>query len=190
VIAALAGVGLVLTLVVTTASAYIRLQQTESECAQSRACRETRIAAPFSADVSDARSLHRVAASSTGALVLAIAVLAWRRRAAAPLRIAATLALLVTLFLAAIGRQATPLDATVVAGNVSGGMALAALLAWLAVRARAGEAERTSRQAWIALTAALLASTLALGGMPGAHTLHALAGIAAAVALVAHGGVE
>jgi cytochrome c oxidase assembly protein subunit 15 len=181
---ALAGVGVVLTLVVTTSSAYIRLQQIETACAHTRACAGARPEPPSPAEVSGARAVHRVAASSIGLIVLAIAVLAWRGRGSASLRASATLALLITLFLAAIGRQASTMDAAIVAGNVCGGMALASVLAWLAVRARATDA-RTRMHRWMALTATLVGSTIALGAVPGAYTLHGLAGIATAIVLVA-----
>ena len=102
------------------------------------------------------RAAHRVSASLAGLLVLLLAAHAlWRR-----VRVGAALAAFaLTLFLAALGRaagSAPPPPAAL--GNLAGGLALAALLAWLLGRARpalaAGARER--RLALAALGAAAL----------------------------------
>jgi heme A synthase len=109
--AALAAAGWALMLAVLAASAYIRMS-----------------AAP-GADVDLARGVHRASASLAGLAVLLLAAWAlWRRRIVP----GALAALALIVFLAVLGRatgSAPPPAAAL--GNLAGGAALAALLAWI-----------------------------------------------------------
>lgn len=129
----------------------------------------TRAAAPTAEGLPGvrlARSLHRVSATLVGVLVLLVVVFGWSSMGA-PGRVAASVALVDTVFLAWLGRY-TPHDLPLVTlGNVAGGLLLAAALAWVAAARggrRAGAASRTSGQARIALVALALLGLLAWGG--------------------------
>ena len=114
---AIATAALGLMLAVVAASAFIRLS-----------------AHPGTA-VDIARGVHRVSASLAGLAVLLLAAFAfWRRE-----RVGAALgALALTVFLAVLGRSAGSAPPPPAAlGNLLGGLALAALLAWLLGRTRA-----------------------------------------------------
>ena len=190
---AAAGAALLLTLVVTTASVYIRLAQLEAGCSEARPCEVARASSPPGPGVSGARAIHRAAAAAIGVLVLAMAGLAWHQRAAPAICRAVVLAVLLTLHLAALGRFGASIHWSVVLGNVTGGMALAGVLAWLVARSRTNAGEPPGIRQWTLLAATLTGSTIALGLVPGAGKLHALAGIATALVLVAyaaHGPVQ
>lgn len=182
---ALCAAALLLTLVVITASAYIRLAQIDAGCARATPCSDRTPSPSVSATVSQAQAVHRVAASAVGLLVLAIAALAWRRRVAAEILKAAAVAVLLTLFLAALGREASRLSSAVVLGNVSGGMALAGVLAWVGTRMRTNVvgAACAPLSRWPMVTSALLMSTIALGVLPGARVMHVLAALLTTLAL-------
>lgn len=78
-----------------------------------------------------ARALHRVSAMAVGILVLLIAVFGWSTMTAAT-RVALTVALADTFFLAWLGRL-TPHELPLVTiGNLLGGFLLAAAFAWIA----------------------------------------------------------
>jgi len=134
----LAAAALALMLAVVAASAFIRLSTQPGPA------------------VDIARGMHRVTASLAGLAVLLLAGHALRRR----VRVGAALAALaITVFLAALGPaagSAPPPPAAL--GNLLGGLALAALLAWLLGRARAPLAAgaRERRLALAALGAAAL----------------------------------
>ena len=136
--AALAAAAWALMLVVVAASAYIRMSPAPG------------------ADVDLARGVHRASASLAGLAVLLLAGYALWRRVLVP---GALAALALTVFLALLGRaagSAPPPPAAI--GNLLGGVALAALLAWIYGRAlapwRAAALER--RAALAALAAAVL----------------------------------
>lgn len=167
-IARIALAGVLLVLLVTTSSAYMRLTAAGLGCADWPACYgpdAARSAAPAPA----ARLLHRLSASAAAAAVLAIALVAFvnRRRLARELAIAAVLVAL-TLALALLGR-ATPTaqSPAIAAGNLLGGMLMAALLCWLALGGRQqARAAAPRRLRWLsALALGALAVQLALGAM-------------------------
>jgi cytochrome c oxidase assembly protein subunit 15 len=117
------------------------------------------------ASVQVARALHRVSASLVGVLVLLVAALGWSRMGGAG-RLAAVVALVVTAFLAWLGRY-TPHDLPLVTlGNLVGGLLLAAALAWIAAeqRARRGAAATPAGTLGVALVALALLALLAWGG--------------------------
>jgi cytochrome c oxidase assembly protein subunit 15 len=167
-IARIALAGVLLVLLVTTSSAYMRLTAAGLGCADWPAC-YGQDAARSAAPVPVARLLHRLSASAAGAAVLAIALIAFvnRRRLARELGVAAVL-LALTLGLALLG-QATPTaqSPAISAANLLGGMLMAALLWWLALGSwrRAG----TTAPRWLpwlsGLALGALGVQLALGAM-------------------------
>jgi len=166
----LAGLGAVLTLVVVAASAVIRLGASELGSA-----------------MVITRGVHRTAASIAALLVLA---LFWRALRLRELRRAASIALVLMLALSVVGwatgTQPPPAAALF---NQLGGVALAALLAWLAGRAASGASVAAPDPALV-LAALLFASlqvvfgaALVMLGSPVAPVLlvaHAVSGLAAA----------
>lgn len=134
----IAGLAALLTLVVVAASAAIRLG-----------------ADALGADIVLARGVHRIVASLAAVLVIVVFAGALRRRRSRP---AATAALLLMLALSAVGwatgTQPPPAAALF---NQLGGVALAALLAWLAGRLATGvRSEAVDRS--LALAALLFAA--------------------------------
>ena len=166
----LAGLAAVLTLIVVAASAAIRLGASE-----------------LGGAMVIARGVHRAAASIAALLVVALFWRAWRF---AHLRRAAAAALVLMLALSAVGwvtgTQPPPAAALF---NQLGGVALAALLAWLAGRAGSGDGPAAPDRP-LALAALLFASlqvafgaALVLLGPPLTPVIliaHAVTGLAAA----------
>ncbi|MDP2834335.1 MAG: COX15/CtaA family protein [Pseudomonadota bacterium] len=134
--------------------AYVRLSDAGLGCPDWPGCygqispwhADTRIADAHSADplgpVSHAKAwkemLHRYLAGSLGLLILAIAILAWRRLPPAR-RVLPGVLLALVVFQALLGmwtitQQLKPM---IVAAHLLGGMATLALLAWLLLRERA-----------------------------------------------------
>lgn len=148
--------GVLVVLLVTTSSAFLRLRGLGLGCADWPACYAQRDAAQAAAGPSAARILHRLSATLAGAAVIGIGLIALGRARAFRRELALTAAMLALLVgLAWLGR-ATP-GATVpavAAGNVLGGLLLAALLWWLALGTRRGAARCPawlSAAAWLAL---------------------------------------
>lgn len=137
-----------------------------------------KIRAAAGVDVQAERAAHRIAASTVALLVTALAALAWR---VPRLRVAGVAALALMLLLSAVGWVAGTTPSPPAAFfNQFGGLALAALLAWL--WARASWAGGTAREAMLALFAMVLCGAQAAFGA-------ALAAFAAAppvIVLVAH----
>ena len=177
--------GVLLVLLVTTSSAYMRLTAAGLGCADWPACYGRDAAAPGQPTLEHAtpptplaRLLHRVSASATGAAVLAIALIAFvnRRALAHELRVASAL-LVLTLGLALLGRATPGAQSPAVAmGNLLGGMLMAATLCWLAL----GKSPRARQPAprglsWLSgLALAVLSVQILLGAMTSA-TYSALA---------------
>lgn len=165
-----AGLAAILTLVVVAASAVIRLGANE-----------------LGGALVIARGVHRAAASIAALLVL---VLFWRALRFGELRRAASIALVLMLALSAVG-WATGTNPPPAAAlfNQLGGVALAAVLAWLAGRAGQSASDAAPDPA-LALAALLFASlqvvfgaALVMLGAPLAPVLlvaHAVSGLAAA----------
>lgn len=172
---ALSGLAALLVLAVVAASATIRNEE-------------------LAAAETLARGAHRAAASLAALAVFAIAWLGWRQTG---MRGAVFGALALTLGLSAVGVATgtrPPLGAAL--ANQLGGIALAALLAWIAGRATAGVgASRALRP--LACAALAVAAVQSLGGAlvitlwkaaPAAVFIaHAAAGLAAALLLAALG---
>ena len=163
----LAVLAVVLTLAVVAASATIRLG-----------------AATLGDAMTIVRGVHRAAASLAAFVVV---LLFWRTRRSSELRRAASFAFLLMLALSAVGwATGTRPPPAAALFNQVGGIALAALLAWIAGRASGnGAAERGLATAAVLLAALqiLFGATLAMLGSVLAPVLwmaHAVLGLAAA----------
>ena len=163
---------LLLVLVITTTSAYIRLSQAGFGCADWPACYGRSLAAPAVGQLLPepstlfwARALHRLAASTAGILLLLIVFLGWNALQGKAARLAAVAAVALAGFLAWLGLMTPSNLPAVTIGNLLGGMSMLALLWWLHQRGRGSGAGRTLY--WLALAA--LALQIALGGMIGAR---------------------
>ncbi|MEK7437794.1 MAG: COX15/CtaA family protein [Pseudomonadota bacterium] len=161
---------LLLVLVITTTSAYIRLSQAGFGCADWPACYGRSVSAysagqliPERSALFWARAMHRLAASSTGILLLLIVFLGWDKLQGTAARLAAVTTVILAGFLAWLGLFTPSKLPAVTLGNLLGGMSLLALLWWLHQRDRGGG----RKLQWLALAA--LALQIALGGMIGAR---------------------
>ncbi len=165
---------LLLVLVITTTSAYIRLSQAGFGCADWPACYGHGATIPAAGQLIPeasalfwARVLHRLAASSAGILLLLIVFLGWKALQDAAGRLAALAAVALAGFLAALGMVTPSNLPAVTLGNLLGGMCLAVLLWWLYRRGGGAGTGAGRTLLWIALAA--LASQIALGGLIGAR---------------------
>jgi cytochrome c oxidase assembly protein subunit 15 len=167
-------VALLLVLVLTTTSAYIRLSQAGFGCADWPACYGSAARLPEAGQLLPersplfwARALHRLAASAAGVVLLLIVFLGWEELHGAGARLAAGTVLALAGFLAWLGLFTPSSLPAVMLGNLLGGMAMVALLSWLHQRGR-GEAGAAGRVLfWLAIAA--LALQIALGGLIGAR---------------------
>ena len=173
-IRALVLAALLLVLVLTTTSAYIRLSQAGFGCADWPACYGH--SAPISkagqlipepSALFWARALHRLTASSVGILLLLILFIGWNGLQDAAGRLAALATVSLAALLAALGMVTPSNLPAVTLGNLLGGMCMAALLWWLYRRGGATGAGAGRALLWAALGA--LAVQIALGGMIGAR---------------------
>jgi cytochrome c oxidase assembly protein subunit 15 len=130
----------VVVLVILASSAYLRQTTVRLNCADWPACTQ-RITAEDSvraqpATVRLARFVHRLSASTAGALVLLIAYLAWAQQPRVRKDVVLSAALVgVTVCLAVLGRWSRNAQAPpVTLGNLLGGMTLLVLLHWMRLR--------------------------------------------------------
>jgi len=163
---------LLLVLVITTTSAYIRLSQAGFGCADWPACYGRSVSTPSAGQLIPehstlfwARALHRLAASAAGILLLLIAFLGWNALQGAAARLAALATVALAGFLAWLGLITPSNLPAVTVGNLLGGMTMLALLWWLHQRDRGAGAGRTLHS----LALAALTLQIALGGMIGAR---------------------
>jgi heme a synthase len=163
---------LLLVLVITTTSAYIRLSQAGFGCTDWPACYGRSVATPSAGQLIPeqstlfwARALHRLGASSAGILLLLIVFLGWGELQGAAARLAAVATVALAAFLAWLGLITPSNLPAVTVGNLLGGMTLLALLWWLHQRGRGAGTGRTLHS----LALAALALQIALGGMIGAR---------------------
>ena len=170
---ALAWALLALLLVVTTTSAWVRLAQAGLSCAGAPDCYATkaaRVAADASTVTAVARTLHRMAASAAGAVIVAMLFFGWR--AGTTRERAVIVALLVfAAALATLGRYTPSTLPAVTLGNLLGGMAMAGIAAWLAraLERRPADGAARALRPGLRLALALVALQIALGGMISAH---------------------
>jgi cytochrome c oxidase assembly protein subunit 15 len=130
--------GVLVVLLVTTSSAFLRLRALGLGCEDWPACYAQRDAAAAPAGPSVARILHRVSATLAGAAVLGIGLIALGRARELRRELAlAGLMLVLLVGLAWLGRATPGARIPAVAlGNVLGGLLLAALLWWVALGRR------------------------------------------------------
>ncbi|MCC4116330.1 COX15/CtaA family protein [Aromatoleum toluclasticum] len=179
---------LALATLVVVFGAYVRLSDAGLGCPDWPGCygqfsplraaadiRETHAAdpqGPVSLPKAWKEMIHRYLAATLGLLILAIALLAWRRRGApgAAPRLAAAL-VGVVIFQGLLGKWTVTLllKPAIVTAHLLGGLTTLALLAWLALHARAGAQVEVPRGPISLITLAraafaLLAVQIALGG--------------------------
>lgn len=177
---------------VIVVGAYVRLEDAGLGCPDWPGCYGQLIGVPEQAheiarakaefdkpvDVARARKemFHRYLAGTLGLLILAIAVLAWRWRAAlgqSPLL--ATALLMLVALQAALGKWTVTmlLKPVIVTLHLLGGMATLALLTWLSLRQRPATDLRTDSRdtlrVWAALALLVLIVQIALGGWVSAN---------------------
>ena len=178
----------VLTFLVIVAGAYVRLEDAGLGCPDWPGCYGQLLGVPDEAhevaraeqafpgkSVDPGRAwkemFHRYLAGTLGLLILAIAAIAWRRRAGSGRSpwLASALVLLVA-FQATLGMWTVTmlLQPAIVTLHLLGGMAIFALLLWLALReinppAAPAAAARALRP-WAAAGVAVLVAQIALGG--------------------------
>jgi cytochrome c oxidase assembly protein subunit 15 len=130
--------GVLVVLLVTTSSAFLRLRALGLGCEDWPACYAQRDAGAASAGPSIARILHRVSATLAGAAVLSIGLIALGRSRDFRRELALTgLMLMLLVGLAWLGRATPGARVPAVAvGNVLGGLLLAAMLWWVALGPR------------------------------------------------------
>jgi cytochrome c oxidase assembly protein subunit 15 len=181
----LSGLGVALLLIVTTASAYIRLSNSGLGCADWPQCYGRLTAgsaatpgkaATESAFVLSARLLHRIAAVAALVLVTTLAFVCFARPMWWPEGGAALALIALTVFLTVLGRWTTGSRLPAVTlGNLVGGFAMLALLWWLRLRSENGEGgpPRTALVPWAGLALLALMLQIMLGGMIGAGSASA-----------------
>ncbi len=164
---------LILVLVLTTTSAFIRLSQAGLGCTDWPACYgrarlpEAGQLLPEYAPLFWAHALHRLVASSVGVLLVLIVFLGRKDMQGIGARLSAWTVLALAGLLAVLGIVTPSSLPAVTLGNLLGGMAMVALLWWLHQRGH-GESARAGRMLfWLAFAA--LALQIALGGMLGAR---------------------
>jgi len=172
-------------------SAYLRLSAAGLGCVPWPACYQERSAPLERQHHPVARLTHRALAAGLGILVvvIALAAAAMRPRRAAVMW-AALLALGLTVLLAILGRATpTATGAGVAAANLLGGMAMAALLWWLALHATPARARAHERLQWPAITMLALVLLQVLLGALISTNRAALACPTLPLCAEAHGGV-
>jgi cytochrome c oxidase assembly protein subunit 15 len=118
---------------------------------------------------------HRYLAGTLGLLILAIAIMAWRRRAPGRAPWLATALVALVAFQAALGMWTVTLllKPAIVTLHLLGGMGTLALITWLALRALdppAAPAPAAGRlRPWAALALGVLTAQIALGGWVSAN---------------------
>ncbi|MDE2117033.1 MAG: COX15/CtaA family protein [Betaproteobacteria bacterium] len=157
--------------VIILLSAHMRLSGAGLGCSDWPACYGRNLAGVAPPHPGWINTTHRIAASTMGFTVLAIASLAWRRRRVAPGDFPPALALLgLTAFLAALGKLTHDAHLPAVAlGNLLGGFGMLALL-WRLHLGYTPQYAASSRLRWqVSLGLGLLVAQIALGGMVSAN---------------------
>ena len=173
---------LVLVLVVVILSAYLRLAGSGLGCAEWPACYALIKSPPGGTESLAAAHLvpawatviHRLAASTLGAMVVGITLMALRRRRRPGHNTGLSLAVLgLTVFLSVLGyKTPSPLLPWVTLSNLLGGMAMLAMLWWLgqrSVSATGGDARASSLRPWARVGVLMVFCQIALGGWVSAN---------------------
>ncbi|MGA9031591.1 MAG: COX15/CtaA family protein [Sulfuricaulis sp.] len=173
---------LVLVLVVVILSAYLRLAGSGLGCAEWPACYAlikstaggTESLASAHLVPAWATVIHRLAASTLGAMVVGITLMALRRRRLPGHNTGLSLAVLgLTVFLSVLGyKTPSPLLPWVTLSNLLGGMAMLAMLWWLgqrSVSAVGGDARAPSLRPWARAGVFIVFFQIALGGWVSAN---------------------
>ncbi|MCC6608172.1 MAG: COX15/CtaA family protein [Burkholderiales bacterium] len=163
-------VSAIVVLIVNGASAYVRLAQQGAGCDPWPQCYGQTAPQHVGAVPAEdsphfyVRATHRVAASLAGVLFLAIAFLGWGEWKSRRPRIASLALLVLAAFLAWLGRYTPSAVPAVTIGNVAGGMATFAVLAWLAAWPPAA-ARRHDPSGFALLTVVVLAVCIVQVGL-------------------------
>ena len=157
--------------VIILLSAHMRLSSAGLGCSDWPACYGRNLAGLAPPHPDWVNATHRIAASTVGFSILAIASLAWRRRYVAPGNFPPALALLgLTAFLAALGKLTHDAHLPAVAlGNLLGGLGMLALLWQLHLGYSTQYAAFSRLRRWVSLGLGLLVAQIALGGMVSAN---------------------
>jgi cytochrome c oxidase assembly protein subunit 15 len=185
--------GVVLTFLVIVAGAYVRLEDAGLGCPDWPGCYGKLLGVPDEVrEVAKAEEafpgspldrarawkemFHRYLAATLGLLIVAIAAIAWRSRAAAGRAPwLATALVIVVAFQATLGMWTVTmlLKPAIVTLHLLGGMTTLALMTWLALREidppAAPTAAARGLRPWAALGIAVLAMQIALGGWVSAN---------------------
>ena len=171
---ALALATLALAFVVVVVGAYVRLSDAGLGCPDWPFC----YGKPIPAEIADRDALakawkemgHRYLAGTLGLCILALAVLAWRRRRD---QVLATALVAVVIFQATLGMWTVTmlLKPAIVTAHLLGGMLTLALLAWLTLSQfpHHGEIRMRALRPIAATTLAVVAVQIALGGWVSAN---------------------
>ncbi|HYN13383.1 MAG TPA: COX15/CtaA family protein [Burkholderiales bacterium] len=163
-----------LTFVVVVVGAYVRLSDAGLGCPDWPLC----YGQPLPADIADADALakawkemgHRYLAAALGLLILLLAFVAWRKRQAPWL--ATAIAALVVIQ-ATLGKWTVTmlLKPAIVTAHLLGGMAILALLVWMALSQSQFQYSKQGREVRVpaVLALAVLAIQIALGGWVSAN---------------------
>lgn len=160
-----------LMVVIILLSAHMRLTGAGLGCTDWPACYGLNLAGLAPPRPDWINTAHRIAASTMGFTVLAIASLAWRRRRTAPGDFLPALGLLgLTAFLAVLGKWTHDAHLPAVAlGNLLGGLGMLALLWRLHLGYTMQPAIPSRLRGWVLLGLVLLVAQITLGGMVSAN---------------------
>ena len=164
----LALIGVAMMLALAVVSAYLRLSAAGIGCTPWPACYQEQSVATAHHHHPVARLAHRVLASGLGIVVITIVAASVAMRPRRTVVLWTSLALLaLTGLLAALGRATSNTAGPGIAlANLLGGMAMAALLWWLAIQAKREPGQRGAPLRWpVAATVVLLLLQVSLGGV-------------------------
>lgn len=173
----LINLSLLLTLAAVVLSAYIRLKSVGIGCDDWPACyaQLSLLQKPSAMPTSLAGAIHRITATLLGLLVMTVTYMAFRRRGTIGTGLAVPLlAFALIIFLSILGFNTPTWQIPAVAlGNLTGGMALAALLWWMSLRWIAGNITTSAAEIlfrpWVLLGLVIVSLQIALGSWVSAN---------------------
>ena len=165
---------LALAFVVVVVGAYVRLSDAGLGCPDWPLCYGQPLPAPMPDDLAHAKAWkemgHRYLAGTLGILIVLVALVAWKTRQSP---ILATVLLVLVIFQATLGKWTVTmlLKPAIVTGHLLGGMAMLALLAWLALQTFQFIEDRETRALRFPACVGLAAGVvqIALGGWVSAN---------------------